>query len=513
VSRSPYAIERQDLALGYDLFIQDNYKITNSLTLNLGLRYELHLPWDTSGGRLSAFDSQTGSIVVPDRALPLVSELFPTHLVPVIGHSKTDFNETLFRTDKNNFAPRVGFAWRPFGAKTLVIRAGYGLFYDIIPRQTTRFGTPFIVSEPSYTNPADVRDAGFVQWPLAFPRVVGGAGVSLPTTYENGFRTPYAQNWNVTVEKEIASVRLRASYVGTGGRQMQFPFNINQPAPGPGLYIDKPRPFPTLSAITEMRNGASHTYNALNLQVERNFSNGLMFNSAFTFAKDLGDDDVTPENTFDRSRERGQTQVQPFRRWVGFFIYELPFGKGKPIAASARGFAGHLLGGWELSASGAMQDGQNETPLWQGPDIHGISHTTSRTPANVARRPDCLSDPNFPAEQQSLDAWYDVSVFRLPATPGVFGSCGRGIIRGPAVRVLHGGLFKRFRIGERYDIRLGTQVTNVLNHPNFSNLGGGALRIDNSSRARITGASGATSSSAGDASGPRTMRLDLRIHF
>lgn len=514
ISRGPFAERREDRSIAYDFFLQDNYKVTSSLTLNLGLRYELHPAWTTNGSRISAFDKKSGSIVVPDQALSLVSDLFPTNLVPVIGHSKTEFNDRLFRTDRNNFAPRIGFAWRPLGVKTFVVRGGYGIFYDIIPRQTTLYGTPFRVSEPGYTNPADVNDPGFIQWPLAFPRTVRGAGVSLPGTWENGFRTPYAQNWNLTLEKEVAGIRVRSSYVGTGGRKMPSPFNINQPAPGPGLYIDKPRPFPNLPAITEQRNGASHTYHALNLEVERSFARGLMFQTAFTFAKDLGDEDVTPENTFDRARERAQTQIQPYRRWTGFFIYELPFGKGKPWGSSLSGLAAHLLGGWEISAVAAMQDAQNETPLWQAPDIHGIAQTTSRTPPLVARRPDCVSDPNLPSGRQSISAWYDANAFRLPTTPGVFGNCGRSIIKGPAVRVLHGGMFKRFRIGERFSFRLGTQVTNIFNHPNFSNLSDAALRLDNTSgRAKITGAQGATSSSAGDAPGPRVMRLDLRIEF
>ncbi|MGH9782699.1 MAG: TonB-dependent receptor domain-containing protein, partial [Terriglobia bacterium] len=514
MSRGAYALKREDRSIAYDWFIHDTYKITPNLTLNLGLRYELHPGWTTNGNRISAFDKTTRSIVVPDSALPLVSELFPSNLVPVIGHSKTAFNDRLFRTDKNNLAPRIGFAWRPFGANTFVVRAGYGVFFDIIPRQTTLFGTPFIVNEPGHTNPADISDPLFVQWPLAFPRITGGAGVSLPSTWENGFRTPYAQNWNFTLEKEVAEMKLRASYVGTGGRKMAYPFNINQPAPGPGLYIDKPRPFPTLPAITEQRNGASHTYHALNLEVERRFARGLLFESSFTFAKDLGDEDVTPENTFDRARERAQTVVAPYRRWVGFLVYDLPFGSGRRWLSQSRGLMKHLAGGWELSASAALQDGQMETPLWQAPDIHGIAFTSSRTPPNVAYRPNCVADPNLPDSRRTIDAWYDVTAFRLPTTPGVFGSCGRSVIEGPAVRVLHAGVFKRFSIAERFVARVGFQAVNAFNHPNWSNLSGGALRLDNTTaRARITSADGATSGSAGDAPGARVLRLDLRVEF
>jgi len=514
INRAPFAEQRVDKSIAYDFFIQDTYKITPSLTLNLGLRYEYHPSWTTTGDRISAFDVRTGSIVVPDSALNLVSDLFPRNLVPVIGHSQTAFNQRLFRADKNNLAPRAGFAWRPLGAKTFVIRSAYGIFYDIIPRQPALFGTPFIVNEPGYTNPTDVNDPGFVQWPLAYPRVVRGAGVSIPGWFEIGFRTPYAQNWNFTIEKEVARIAARASYVGTGGRQMSYPFNVNQPVPGAGAYIDKPRPFPNLPGITEQRTGASHTYHALSVELERRYSNGLMFQTFLTWAKDLGDEDVTPENTFDRRRERAQTQITPYRRWTGFFIYELPIGRGKRYGSNLRGVGRHLLGGWELSATATLQDGQNETPVWQSPDLHGIANTTSRTPPLVSYRPDCLRDPNFPSNQRSIGAWYDVTAFRLPTTPGIFGTCGRSIIEGPGVGVLHAGLFKTFSVAERARIRFGTQLTNVLNHPNWSNLSGGSLSLDNTSaRGRITGAGGATGTSAGDAAGPRVLRLDLRIEF
>ncbi|MBI3682033.1 MAG: hypothetical protein HY235_16745 [Acidobacteria bacterium] len=514
MSRGAFALKREDRSIAYDWFIHDQYKVTPRLTLNLGLRYELHPSWTTSGNRISAFDKTSGRIVVPDSALPLVSDLFPTDLVAVVGHSKTAFNERLFNTDKNNLAPRIGFAWRPFGAKTFVVRAAYGIFFEVIPRQQSLFGTPFIVNEPGHTNPTDLRDPLFVQWPLAFPRITRGAGVSIPSSWEIGFRTPYAQNWNFTLEKEIADMKVRASYVGTGGRQMPHPFNINQPAPGPGFYVDKPRPFPALSGITEQRNGASHTYHALNFEVERRFARGLLFETSFTFAKDLGDEDVTPENTFDRSRERAHTIVTPFRRWVGFMVYELPFGPGKPWLNRNSGLAKRLAGGWEISASATLQDGQMETPLWQMPDIHGIAFTSTRTPPNVAYRPDCVANPNLPDDRRSITAWYDVSAFRLPATPGVFGSCGRSVIEGPGVRVLHAGVFKRISFTERFSARLGLQAVNAFNHPNWGNLGGGALRLDNTSaRARITDAGGATSGSAGDAPGARGLRLDLRIEF
>ena len=148
-----------------------------------------------------------------------MSDLFPPNLVPVIGNSQADFNDRLFKTDMTNFAPRIGLGWRPFGAQSFVIRTGYGIFYESLPRAPSLFSVPFIVSESGFTNPKDIQDPQFVQWPLAFPLVTKGAGVSIPGTWENGFRAPYAQNWSFTIEKEVLAVAVRTSYVGTGGRQ------------------------------------------------------------------------------------------------------------------------------------------------------------------------------------------------------------------------------------------------------------------------------------------------------
>jgi hypothetical protein len=145
-------------------------------------------------------------------------------------------------------------------------------------------------------------------------------------------------------------------------------------------------------------------------------------------------------------------------------------------------------------------------------DIHGIVNTSSSTAPFVNYRPNCSGDPNYSHDQQTLGAWYNVNAFSLPATPGVFGTCERGIINGPGVRVLHASLYKNFRFGERLNIRLGTQATNILNHPNYGNLSANALRIDNTSaRAQVN--SIYSSGAVGDAAGPRVLRLDVRIDF
>ena len=158
---------------------------------------------------------------------------------------------------------------------------------------------------------------------------------------------------------------VRAGYVGTDARQMAFPFNINQPTPSAEPYINKSRPFPTMANITEQRNLASHTYHALNLALERRMYRGLLYQSTLTIAKDVGNDGVTPENTFDLVRERGMMQLLPHRRWVSFLVYELPFGKGKPILGNASNILDHIVGGWQISGIIQAQTGTSMAPPQQ----------------------------------------------------------------------------------------------------------------------------------------------------
>jgi len=134
--------------------VTDDFKVSPSLTLNLGLRYELHPLYHQQGDLLSMFDISHGAIVVPDSALSKVSPLLPSSYVKVIGASAAGLPQTLVNSDKNNFAPRFGLAWRPWG-NTTVLRAGFGIFYDHVPYAVGSAGIPFLIQQPAFTNPAN----------------------------------------------------------------------------------------------------------------------------------------------------------------------------------------------------------------------------------------------------------------------------------------------------------------------------------------------------------------------
>ena len=189
-----------------DFFVADDYKLTPKLTLNLGLRYEWHPGWRAANGLQSVFDIARGKIVVPDGALSLVSPLMPRGYVDVVEASSAGLPAALVRTDRNNFAPRLGAAWRPLGAHT-VFRSGVALFYDLINRPPA-VGVPFQVNEPAFNNPLPNPTVVF---PRIFPATSAGpTSVTLPNAVRGDLRIPLSLQYSLTLEHQ------RGGLVGRG---------------------------------------------------------------------------------------------------------------------------------------------------------------------------------------------------------------------------------------------------------------------------------------------------------
>jgi hypothetical protein len=502
---APIRIDRTRWA--YDFFITDDYKVRSDLTINAGLRYELHPGWAESTGRQSLFDVESGKIVVPDGSLSLVSPLQPRGYVDVIEASQAGLHPSqLLKTDLNNFAPRIGIAYRPWGEKT-VIRGGYGIYFDIIPRTVSTGSAPFVVNEPSFTNPTA---APTVIFPRVFPATIGGpTTVTLPTATRPDLKTPYSMQYNITVERQQWNSGFRISYIGTNTRQGEYGLNINQPIPDTRRFIDKPRRFPNYPAITFIDNGAGHQYHSLTLETERRFARGLAYQFSYVLARDIGDLErgEVAENAYDRARERGNWLDIPRHRVAGFVFYELPFGKGRTWLGDAPPLVQALAGGWELSVVYQYHSGQFLTPLWTGPDPTGTAFTNSGTPAQVTIRPNQLRDPNLPKGERTPQRWFDVTAF-APPTPGSFGTAAKGVIHGPSSQVWDLGIAKHFNF--RGDLRLRWEMTatNLLNRPNYSNPG-----TNISSVAQVGVISGVGDVADLDPSGPRALRMGVRLEW
>lgn len=515
----------------YDFFVTDEYKITPKLTANIGLRYELHPAWSSTNGLASTFDPATGKIVIQDGSQNLISPYFPASYVGIETASQGGYRAgSLIKTDTNNWAPRIGIAWRPFDDKT-VFRAGFGVFYDLVPTQPNVGGTPFSVSPASYTNPTRASAGNpILVLPQVYPSTpITGSTVGLPDAIRKDLRIPYSFQYNITLEREIGTMGVRLSYIGTGTREGEYYSNINQPLPGPGLYINKPRMFPQFGNIRYVTNGAGHQYNGLNTEVRRPLTNGLLFDFNWTYARDIGDleRDQQPEDSYNLARERSPWADIPKHRITDSLIYDLPFGKGRRFGSHSRGWMDAIAGGWQFTQSLTWSTGFFLTPLWTGSDPTGTANTTSSTAPTVTIRPNVIADPNLPADQRSVSNWYNLGVF-TPPTAGSFGNAGKGTVIGPSNFVVDMGLAKTFSIAERVHIRLEFTGTNILNHTNFNPLLGSSSTISLINGANypenpaliynnpgVSGIVTSTGSGGGglDPSGPRAFRAGFRLEF
>ncbi len=490
----------------YEAFVLDDFKVNAKLTLNLGVRYEIHSPWKENHGYISAFDIKSGSIVVPDGSVDKISPLYPKNYLPIIGATDAGLPDgSLVRTDRNNIAPRIGLAYRPWNERT-VFRAGYGVYYDVVPFSFISGASPFVLQEVTYTNPANNPQ---VVLPRVYPAAgnAGPSSVAIPGAVNPDLQLAYSMQYNFTVERQQWDTGFRLTYLGTNTRQGVWGYNYNSPVPDARPFVDKPRPFPNLPDVRYTTNGAGHQYNALTAEATRQARGGFYFQASWTWARDIFDlaSGGTPENPFDRGREVGVAQSIPTHRLVSSMTYQLPFGRGRKFFAGMNRTANLLFGGWDIGSIYTAQTGQFLTALYTGPDPAGTVFTSSRTPAQVTGRPDQFRDPNLPAGQRSVSGWFDASAFGIPPV-GRFGTGSKGNLKGPGVNCLNLGIYKQVLVTER--VRFMTELTaiNVLNHPNWSNP---AVNISQTANVGVISGVGGVF----DSTGARALRLGLRFQW
>lgn len=496
------------------LFIQDDWKITPRLTLNLGVRYEYNPPYHEKDGNFFNFDPATGRLVLPDReALGRVNPLFPSDLVPIVTADQAGLPRGLFYSDLNNVVPRFGFAWRPFAGNRTVIRGGYGVYIDDLTSSIWRLGTggPFISRETF-----DNEIAGGVpkfQFPRAFPPGFGAIGAQSFSAINPKLRNPYIQQWNFTIEQEVLHMGLRVSYIGTNSRKLIWVENVNQPRPSATPFSNSRRRFPNLRDIGVRDNGGLHNYHSLHVTAERKLQRGLYYQAGWTWASMLTDclsdseAGCQPQDAYARHLDYGNVDYMNRHRLVGTLMWDLPFGAGRTLLASARKPVEYLLGGWTLSTILVAQSGLFFTPTFSGFDV-------SNTGTTGTQRPDRIGNGNLPAAQRAITRWFDNTAFAVPGDTngdgrpdvnvGRFGNSAPNILEGPGAFILDAGLHKTLRLRERVRFQLEGTFTNVLNHPNY---GLPNANIRSASVGRITSLYGRYGA------GPRGGRVGLRIEF
>jgi hypothetical protein len=471
------------------LYAQDQFKVTSNFTLNYGVRWELESPYYDKNGLTYSFDRATGSIVVPDGGVAGLNPLYPKN-IPIQTASQAGYpNRTLLNSNKFNFYPRVGFAYKPFHNDKTVVRGGYGIYANPIYGSAATFmtGGPFSGQE-LYAN-SIVGGVPQFSFPNPFLSAVGGA----PTESINGInpnlKVPYSQQFNLTVEHQIGQIGIRVGYVGTRSVNLVYAADIDQPPPStipftPSRYI-----YPNFYAVNWYDNGGTQQYNALQVSASKTYGKNLIFNTGWTWAKDLTDDQdniagfsgPVIQNAYDLRAERGNnTLTRPNQVYINS-LYSLPVGKGQAFLSNTNRFADAVLGGWRMGWVAELFSGQYYTPTFSGFDT---SNTNSFGPANnnFVARPDVVPGvPVTPAGGPTLSEWFNPAAFAIPGCPannpvctnpanvGRFGNAGLNTLRGPDLMNFDFSAMKNFLIREHLRAQFRVVATNVFNHPNFAN--------------------------------------------
>jgi hypothetical protein len=464
----------------WSFYAQDQYKVTQRLTLNYGVRWELSQPYNDKFGRTFNYSPAAGALVVPDKGLQSVNPLFPKS-VKVISATEARYPQALLDFHKGNIYPRVGLAYKLTSNGKMVIRAGYGLFgntvYGTIARNMGG-GGPFAGSETFFNSITN--GAPLLSFPNPFAPSAGAVGgFEDATGFNPRLSVPYLQQWNVTLERQIGNVGLSVAYVGSHAVNLLYGRNVNQVPPSTTPFSASELPNPNFNTINMYENGGSQRYNALQVSAAKRMGKNLNFSTGWTWARDLTDQsdddwvfaDNPIQNQFDRRAEWGHNAYTPTHRIYADVMYSLPVGRHQRFGSHMPALAEGFLGGWRLSAVITLQSGQ-----WFTPTFDGFDPSNTNT---IGGRPDRIAGaPLYPANQ-SINNWYNIAAFKVPGCPdssplcdgpdniGRFGNSGVNILQTPSMKNLDLALLKEFQIAEHKTFRIQATFSDALNHPNF----------------------------------------------
>jgi hypothetical protein len=467
----------------FNLYAQDTWKVTPRLTLNYGLRYEVPSPYTENRNRQNLW--------IPGRQ----STVFPTAPVGLLYPGDKGVPDGLIPTQRDAFAPRVGLAWDVTGKGELLVTSAYGIFYDPYytgqggPLQTPISAPPYLqtpqISVPNFSDPYNGQNPfnGSFAQPMTL------------LTLDPNLHLPYAQDWNVNIERAFGKDWLfQVGYIGTKGTRLPRFIEANPAVYVPGSSTqdnaDQRRLYSgctlqgtapcTYSSVGEISGIANSTYNALQTSLRKRFGHGLSMLASYTFSKTLddastfnitgsasqsvaGENDLA-QNPFDVRSEHGRSMFDARHRFVVSYQWNLPWYN------HPQNWYGHILGNWQVNGITTIMsntpftvyDSSNPSLQGSAPEISGF----------FSSRPNTIGDPNSGACPGGGDAvrtpqcWFNTGAFQQ-AAPGQFGNAGRNTLNGPAYQQWDFSAMKNIPVHEAMNLQFRAEFFNIFNNVNF----------------------------------------------
>jgi len=490
-------------------YLQDTWRLTSRLTMDWGLRYENTPPYhDKYRGIINAqvFDIGVGpGGLRSDTRTPILTrpgegdfyEGLPFRYADGIPVQAGDhhMSRRLIASDNNDFAPRLGIAWNL--ADHWTVRTGAGLFYsqDIgnarfdLARNFT--GRERMSADPERPN-VNLSDPWAVARQTFTCSGWNGPCIGRPFALANVFgrRTPYVWQWLLNLQRQLTeSTLLELGYQGSAGHKLERmrPFNqgVNRTGSADPTPVEGRQPWPEYDIVQEVDGSVNSNYHALSFKAERRFTGGLTFLTGFTWSKSIdngsairtsGGDRLFPADTYDLARERGLSQFHTGRRLVAMFVYELPFGAGKPLFGSG-GLLGKIAGGWSIGSMVTFSDGS--------PSVVGSIGDRNNT--RVPNYPDATGISPI-EENPTPERFWKVEAFDTTNRDLQFreGNVGRTVLTSPGFKNWDFSAFKNVRIREGHQLQFRFEAFNFSNHPNWHSPDNNARNL--SSFGRIWGA-------------------------
>jgi hypothetical protein len=428
----------------WDLFLQDDWRVRDTITVNAGLRYEYFSPLSEANNHLETLDAASGFTAAAPVAAGAISPY--SGLLP----------DTVVRPFRDGFAPRVGVAWRP--KQGTVVRTGYGINYNSSVYQ-------YIAQQLANQCPCAVTNTLLASATTSVPFETALQNVQPGSTLpiygvDPGYRLGYVQIWNLDLQRDLTrTVQLGIGYNGTKGSNLDI---LRAPNRGPtGLLIQGVPPFIWESS------GADSIMHSLTLRLRRRLTNGLAMGGTYILSRSIDDASsvaggggTVAQNDQDLAAERGLSSFDQRHRFSGDFTIELPFGSNKRWFNS--GAAAAALGNWTLNGNAALASGTPFTArvLASIADVSKGVNGTLR--ANYNGQPISISDP-------TAAVFFNTSAFSIPL-PGTFGNAGRNTIIGPGTSSMNLGLTKNITFDQTRGLSIQLLASNVFNTVQFASI-------------------------------------------